>query len=197
MRLPFIRIVAAGFALFFAAKAWAHPGHPYPPEEVDEFDVEAFSSAVAHPFTGLDHLLTMLVVGVLAVTARRGLGLAFVGAVSAGFVSGLVTAPWLLALSVAVMGGVLWKGPPMAKAWVWSAVLMAGLLHGGAHAGGMIGITAGLGLCAGTMAGVGLGAAVTMALRALPPMAPRLAGALVWVIGGLLTVARLFPGWWS
>lgn len=189
--LPISPILVALFVLFSCLDAWAHPGHPHPPEEVDEFDQEAFLSAAAHPFTGVDHLLAMLAVGALAAGGRRRLGIAFAGAVGLGFASGMASPPWMLGLSLVMAGWFLWKGPPVAKVWVWGAVVMTGFLHGGAHAEGMSGLAAGLGLCAGTMAGVFLGGAAAVALKSLPPVAVRFAGASVAVIGVLLTVTRL------
>ena len=190
--LPFPPILAALLILFSCAEALAHPGHPHPPEEVDEFDVEAFFSSAVHPFTGLDHLLTMLAVGALACARRLGAaGLAFVGAVGAGFATGLASPAWLLAVSLILAGWFLWKGPPLAKPWIWVAVATIGFLHGGAHASGMTGLAAGMGLCAGTMAGVCLGGAAALGLRALSPVTLRFAGASLALIGLLLTVARL------
>lgn len=188
--LPIPKILVALFVLFSCAEAWAHPGHEHPVEEVDEFDVDAFFSAAAHPFTGLDHLLAMLAVGFLACGGRFGVGIAFGGAVGAGFVTGLASPPWLLGLSLVAVGCFLLKGVPVTRVWLYFAVAMTGFLHGGAHADGMSGIASGLGLFAGTMAGVGLGAVVALGLRKMPP-ALRFAGASVAAIGVLLTATRL------
>jgi urease accessory protein len=179
------------WVLFSAGDAWAHPGHIHPVDEVDEFDDVEFVAAVVHPFTGVDHLLAMLVGGALAARGVRGLGVAFASAVGLGFVWGMESPPWLLALPLIIVGGFLWKGRPVEKRWVWGAFVLMGFLHGGAHAGGMSGLAAGLGLGAGTLAGVGLGAAAAMALKSLPPLATRFAGASVAITGFLLTVARL------
>lgn len=189
--LPILPILVALFVLFSCSDAWAHPGHPHPPEEVDEFDQEAFLSAAAHPFTGVDHLLAMLVAGALASGGRRGLGIAFAGAVGLGFASGMASPPWMLALPLVMAGWFVWKRPNVAKMWIWGAVVMTGFLHGGAHAEGMSGLAAGAGLFAGTMTGVCLGGTAAVALKSLPPIAVRVAGASVAVIGVLLTVTRL------
>lgn len=188
--LPFSPILIALFVLF-CAEAGAHPGHKHPVEEVDEFDLEAFFSAAAHPFTGLDHLIAMLAVGALAFGGRLGVGIAFAGAVGVGFVTGLALPPWLPGLSLVVIGCFILKGVPMTKAWLYIVVAMIGFLHGGAHADAMSGLAAGAGLFAGTMTGVGLGTVAARGLRRLPPVAIRFAGASVAVIGVLLTVARL------
>lgn len=188
--LPFSLILVALFVLF-CAEAGAHPGHKHPVEEVDEFDLEAFFSAAAHPFTGLDHLIAMLAVGALASGGRRGVGIAFAGAVGVGFVTGLASPHWLPGLSLVVIGCLLLKGVPMTGVWLSVVVAMIGFLHGGAHADGMSGLAAGAGLFAGTMAGVGLGMMAARGLRMLPPIAVRFAGASVAVLGVILTVTRL------
>jgi len=188
--LPFSPILVALLVLF-CAEAGAHPGHKHPVEEVDEFDLEAFFSAAAHPFTGLDHLIAMLAAGALAFGVGRGVGIAFVGAVGVGFVMGLALPPWIPGLSLVAIGCFLLKGLPTTKAWLSIVVAMIGFLHGGAHVDGMSGLTAGAGLFAGTMAGVGLGMMAARGLRRLPPIAVRFAGAPVAVIGVLLTVTRL------
>lgn len=191
--LQFPQLLVALFVLFSGAQAGAHPGHEHPVEEVDEFDLEAFFFAAAHPFTGLDHLIAMLAVGALASGGRRGVGIAFGGAVGVGFVMGLVSPPWLLGLSLVVIGCFILKGVPMTRAWLYIFVAMIGFLHGGAHADGMSGLAAGAGLFAATMAGVGLGMVAARGLKILPLIAVRFAGASVAVIGVLLTVTRLSP----
>ncbi|MBL9152372.1 MAG: HupE/UreJ family protein [Verrucomicrobiales bacterium] len=125
--LPPPRLVVL-LLLFCCDALHAHPGHVHPPEEVDEFDVEAFLSAAAHPFTDLDHWLTMLVAGGLVAMAGRGPGLAMVSAVTAGYVSVFFPTPWLLTLSLVPLGGVLWKGQPMAVRLAGTTVVVIGVL---------------------------------------------------------------------
>jgi urease accessory protein len=195
MRLLLVsQILTAFLALLFSTTTWAHPGHYHPPEEVDEFEDESFMSAAAHPFTGMDHLLAILVVGTLAAAGRRGLGMAFAAAVGAGFVAGFVSPPWLLAMTLVIMGGILWKGPPSTRTWVWFAVVLTGFLHGGSHAGDLNGFSAGLGLCAGTLAGVVLVTGLMRRLVSLPPVAVRYAGASVAILGVVLTIVRVSLG---
>jgi urease accessory protein len=190
----FLKILTLFTALLVSSSAVAHPGHYHPPEEVDEFDQEAFFSAAAHPFTGLDHLLAMVAAGALAAGGRRGVGAVFVAGVAAGFVTGLAGPEWLVALTLVAVGGLLWRGPPIAGAWVWIAVGVTGVLHGGAHAGDMGGVAAGLGLVAGTLGGVAMVMIVMRRLVALPQMAVRYAGASVALLGLLLTVTRIAGG---
>ena len=74
--LPLPRILVSLFVLFSCAEASAHPGHVHPVNEVDEFDDEAISSAVGHPFTRTDDLLAMLAAagGMLSLCRLRRLG---------------------------------------------------------------------------------------------------------------------------
>lgn len=128
MRLILHTPLLVAFWMFFSCGSLlAHPGHVHPPEEVDEFDVEAFFSAAAHPFTDLAHWLTMLVAGGLVVMAGRGPGPALVSAVTAGYVSVFFPTPWLLTLLLVMLAGVLWKGRPMAVRLAGTTVLGIGV----------------------------------------------------------------------
>jgi urease accessory protein len=75
------KMIIALIGLSLPSIAFAHPGHS-----------DGFISAFAHPFTGIDHLLMMLCVGVLAGRIGGGmrwqLPLAFLGAMTAGWVLG-------------------------------------------------------------------------------------------------------------
>jgi urease accessory protein len=101
------------------------------------------AAGLAHPFGGLDHLLVLIAVGMLA--ERMGgravwvLPGAFLAALAAGFavgsegpLSGLTEAA--LAGSLVVLGGLaaLGRGPPLAAAS--SIAALFALFHGHAHA---------------------------------------------------------------
>ncbi|HEY8887688.1 MAG TPA: HupE/UreJ family protein [Gallionella sp.] len=78
-----MKIFIAVLAMLLPAVAWAHPGH----------GGSGFISGLAHPFSGLDHILCMLAVGIWA--ARNGgakgwlVGIAFLGGMLAGGMIGL------------------------------------------------------------------------------------------------------------
>jgi urease accessory protein len=57
VRHPISRITFAIFMLGASGAAFAHPGH----------GVGGFTAGLAHPFSGLDHLLAMVAVGIWAV----------------------------------------------------------------------------------------------------------------------------------
>lgn len=109
--------------------AMAHPGH-----------VDGLAAGIAHPFTGLDHLVMLLGVGALGAWQTRGrrVGL-YAGALTsmlAGALLGLATG-WgqgvelMILLSLVVMAVTLWfrRDNPMAMA----AALVMVLFHGWAH----------------------------------------------------------------
>jgi urease accessory protein len=122
-----------------AAAASAHPGH-------GEGTGSLFGAGLAHPWAGLDHLLAMVAVGLLAVRAAgRGersalwtLPAAFMGAMAVGGLGALAGLPlpgveWGIAASVLVFG-LLIAVAATPRTWVSAAIVAAfGLLHGHAH----------------------------------------------------------------
>ncbi len=116
-----------------AAAAQAHTGH----------GTESLAAGLAHPFTGLDHLLAMVAVGLWSAVAlpagRRAFGpLAFVGAMLAGALlavggNGL---PWVepgIAASVVLLGAMLLVRERLGSTSGLLLVASSGLLHGHAH----------------------------------------------------------------
>lgn len=99
------RMTALVFLCLSAGTAYAHPGHA----------ASGFAGGLAHPFTGLDHLLAMLAIGLWA--AQQGgralwaIPAAFVGAMGLG-------------------AGLAWSGAalPHVEAAVALSVLLLGLL---------------------------------------------------------------------
>jgi urease accessory protein len=168
--------------LTVAAPASAHSGH-----------AESFVSAFAHPLLGWDHLLAMLLVGLLA--ARMGgrsgawLPVAFVGGGAMGYVVAAVSATmlapaWLepsLSAGVVLLGCALASTARVSKqvsiATTALACVFIGALHGAAHgvevqgamsivAAGLLTATAAL-HAAGYAAGRLLRARAAYALRAV------------------------------
>lgn len=126
------QILATLALLFSPALAMAHPGH----------EAAGLLAGLAHPLTGLDHLLAMLAVGLWAAqqqgAARWALPLAFVGSMLAGAVLGNsgVTLPWTeSAIAASVMAFsllvVVAARLPMLAALCLTAVFA--LFHGVAH----------------------------------------------------------------
>jgi urease accessory protein len=123
---------AALAALFLAAApaASAHPGH----------DASGFASGLLHPFTGWDHVLAMIAVGILAVRlgAPRLLPAAFIAALCAGAAIGRWTGPvsgleQAIAATVFILGLLiaLRARMPASMGAAWAGAFA--LLHGAAH----------------------------------------------------------------
>lgn len=122
---------SAAFALL-PGTAWAHPGH-----EGDG----GLLAGLAHPLTGADHLLAMLLVGlwagVLAPNARAALlpPAAFLAAMIAGFMSGgggSLAEPLILA-SLVLLGGAAALRVKASLAVASTAAAVFGFAHGMAH----------------------------------------------------------------
>ncbi len=137
------RIAAIGSLLLISSALIAHPGH----------GASGFLAGFAHPWSGIDHLIAMLAVGLLAARLRAWwlLPLAFMGGMATG---GLLAAlgcvmpmvePAIL-VSLLLLGTVLALAQPPRQ--LLAAVLVATLAlpHGFAHvveAGGSLSVYAG------------------------------------------------------
>ncbi|CAN7572739.1 HupE/UreJ family protein [Phenylobacterium sp. LjRoot225] len=160
---------AAALAALAATPALAHPGHP------GHEDLGAWAG-FGHPFTGLDHMLAMLAVGLWA-TRRGGRALAtwpatFLFAMAAGFVLPVFDRAALelgVLASVILLGAVTALNRRAGEAAGLVVVGAAGVLHGMAHAAdiGRADPTFELGmlLATGALIAAGLGLGLGLALR--------------------------------
>jgi urease accessory protein len=127
-------VIAAG--VLAAAPAGAHTGVP----------AGGMLDGAVHPVLGLDHLLAIMAVGVLAVLLRGRLAvatlpLAFVGGMVAGGVVGLAGAGLpgvevIIAASVVGVGVLVASGRSAAAipaGWLVGMTALAGTAHGHAH----------------------------------------------------------------
>ena len=195
-----ISIVASLVFAFGALTLHAHPGHYHPPQDVDEFEQESFSSAVAHPFTGIDHLAAAVAIGCLAMSLGRSSGrtlaASFIGSLTLGLALGqtAATLPLLeqgLAVSVIAAGALLMLATRPNSRLRLAIVAAIGFWHGNAHGSEMSAAMSGVGLVLGTACAVALGAVMTRLITAKTPVAVRYAGAAVTVVGLVLCVLRL------
>lgn len=117
-----------------AGAAQAHPGH----------GEQGFASGLVHPFMGLDHLLAMIAVGTWSCIAlpseKRIAGpLVFLAMLAAGALLAPVVSISMagveigVALSVALLGGLMLLGRNLNSAAGLFIVGAAALLHGMAH----------------------------------------------------------------
>ncbi len=159
--------LAAAALIAQPAAALAHAVH-----------TEGFGAGLSHPFGGLDHLLTMVLIGVCGVALGRrmvwAMPLAFVGAVAAGLVFARLgpALSWAeiavmmspLCLGLALLAG---KSIPRAGALVLAGGL--GFCHGHVHGieldNGAILLSTAAGVLLGTAALHALGLAAMMLTR--------------------------------
>jgi urease accessory protein len=125
----------------FASTAAAHPGHDH---DLGPGIQNAFAAGLFHPLFGLDHLLAMFAVGLLAAQlggrALWALPAAFVGLMVFGGAAGMAgyslpANEIFIAISVVVLGLALAVG--MKYPLVAAAMIVGcfGILHGHAHGG--------------------------------------------------------------
>jgi len=155
------------------ALAIAHPLHGWPD----------FSAALAHPFTGADHLLAMLLVGICAALSGKGsrwvAPLGFTLALIGGALAGAAgwSWPWVetgIAFSLVLLGGLCFVGARIGAPAVALCAALAGLGHGYAHGLELTGQGAALaGMLLGALLLQALGLVAAVAAR--PRCAPALA----------------------
>ena len=128
-------------------------------------DTMGFTHGLGHPLGGLDHVLAMLAVGVLAaVLGGRALWLvplSFLGVMLAGFVLGQaqVEIPYVefgIALSGVIIGLAATRRRPLPLAAAMALVGGFAIFHGHAHGAEMPATAAGLGYAAGFLAATAL-----------------------------------------
>jgi urease accessory protein len=177
------RTIAAALLLIGASAAMAHDGH----------GGGSLAAGLVHPFTGADHLLAMIAVGLFA--AMRGgralwaLPLAFVSAAGLGFLFGRfglalpLTEPMILA-SLLVLGLIVAASAPVGLGAGITLVAIFGIFHGQAYAaeagpGSIAAFAAGFLIASATLHLAGLGL-----YRAAGKGLGRIAGAAT-ALGGL------------
>lgn len=194
-----------------SAMAWliAAPSalaHHLPPgmEEVDEFGDETFMTALKHPFTGIDHLLAALAIGLIAYSWGKKVGLQSIGTFVVAMLGGIMagrsglTLPLMeqgLAVSVIACGCVLAGAKHLPKFAMLGLAGLVGIWHGCAHGMEMPATVSAplftLGLCLAS-AGIGLlGTLVSSMLPRFHAVAPRLAGGGFAAAGAWLFIASL------
>ncbi|MBV9835489.1 MAG: HupE/UreJ family protein [Alphaproteobacteria bacterium] len=101
--------IAATLLAVTASAAQAHTGHP----------LDSVGSGALHPFTGLDHLLAMLGVGIWA---------AHIGATSDRRATWLVPASFVVVMALGAIAGISGATLPLAEAGIIGSVVLLGLL---------------------------------------------------------------------
>lgn len=180
-----------------AGQALAHTGHGA---------AAGLAAGAGHPLAGLDHVLAMVAVGILAAQlggrALWAVPAAFLGAMILGGLLGVAAAaePFVeqgIAISVVLLGLIIALGqrlPPAA-----AAALVAGfaVFHGHAHGAEMpadaSGLLYGLGFALATaslhLAGIGLGLGARRLAETLGRLAVRASGGTIAAAGVYLAVS--------
>jgi urease accessory protein len=173
-----LRCLAGAAALAAALPASAHPGH----------GASGFLAGLAHPFTGLDHLLALLAVGLVSRQQDKGyvlppvfLVMAALGASSAaiGIAGGALELS--IAATVVLLGALAACGLRLAPALSMLLVSGCAFVHGLAHGRELAGMASGAGFL--------LTSAVLMALGALPDARLRRAAGVAIGVAGVLLMA--------
>ena len=110
MRNSSTKILVAIFLLTASSAAFAHPGH----------DVSGLAAGLMHPFSGLDHLLAMVAVGLWATqgsTVKNGRRKVW-----------LLPATFMTMLAVGAGIATQWQSLPLVEAGIATSVLALGLL---------------------------------------------------------------------
>ncbi|QYG94717.1 urease accessory protein [Iamia sp. SCSIO 61187] len=184
-----VSVGAAAATVLVAHPVAAHSGLP----------AGGAGDGLTHPLVGVDHLLAMVAVGVLAAIAkdRRIAWLTPVGFLAGMVAGGLlgfggVDAPFVelaIAASVVGLGGLIVARTETSSLWLPLAAVVIGALHGQAHGAELPGGATPLAYMAGfVVATAGLhlaGTGIGLGLRRAPA-ARVAAGALVATAGALL-----------
>jgi urease accessory protein len=165
-----------------------------------------FGAGFGHPIGGLDHILAMVAVGILAAQlGGRAIWIvpgAFVGMMIVGAVLGItgVGVPFVeqgIVGSIIILGAVVAIGRRLPLALAVGLVGVFAVFHGHAHGTEMpvnaAGLAYGIGFAAATVLlhamGVGLGLGAQTASEKLAPAAVRIGGAAIAAAGLALGVA--------
>lgn len=128
-----MRTVLALLLALAASSAFAHPGHGG--------DASGFTAGFLHPFSGLDHLLAMLAVGLWSATTTKRIWLAplsfasmlLMGALFAAGGLDLPAVEPMIAASVCVLGLLVMTQANLPDAAAAALVAAFALFHGAAH----------------------------------------------------------------
>jgi len=192
MKLSSAAVGAVLIVSLAAGPALAHPGH----------GELGFMAGIVHPFSGLDHMLAMVAVGLLAAISRGKAiiiwPVGFVCAMLTGYGWGLVhpgialIEPMILA-SVILLGGFIAMMVRMPVVVGLSLIVVFGLAHGYAHGaeappGGGLAFPLGFAIATAVLHAIGVSLAI-LAQRIERPRLVRVLGGAVALGGFALAIA--------
>jgi urease accessory protein len=189
---PYARAAALLTGLLLPATVLAHPGH----------GEGSFWPGLLHPFSGLDHLLAAVAVGVWAVRmggrATWAIPLAFLAAMATGGTMGASGTPLpmteaSIAVSVLLLGVLVACDARVSLPLGIALVALIASFHGAVHAAEAPGLASPMSYIAALLLGTALlhigGIGVALAARGRP-LALRIAAAPVALAGLLMLVGR-------
>ena len=184
-----VRLALLASALGLPTLALAHAG-------VDAGAHHGFMAGLAHPFTGIDHLLAMLLVGVCSASLGRRWWLAPLAFAAMLLAGALLAASGLavpavepaIALSLVLLGALLAARSAWPAAALSALFALFALFHGAAHGAELAGLDALAGMVLGTALLHAAGLALGFGLRGRSPWWPRAAGLAVSLFGAVLLV---------
>ena len=153
---PLAHKLALAAALLTPCVAFAHGGHDL---------AHTFSAGFSHPWTGLDHWLVLVGVGMWAATRATQQWLAPLAMLLSALLGAALNSTWLgvavtellIATSVVAVGLTLANMWTLPNATALGLVSLIGLLHGAAHGAVLTGAPALGGLTLGSAAAIALG----------------------------------------
>lgn len=184
------RLIVALALLVGSSAAMAHSGH----------HGAGFASGIAHPFSGIDHVLAMVAVGLLATRLTGAARLAVPGAFVLSMVLGAVAGAAGFAMplqevgiaaSLLVFGLALIVAMRASGALLLPVVAFFGLFHGAAHfaemsGGSLLGYMAGFVLATAALHGTGLMLGQWMPQGVAGRLAKRVAGVAIAATGAVM-----------
>lgn len=180
-----IKPLLTGALALACAPAFAHPaaaahGH-------------GFAAGFIHPFTGLDHVLAMLAVGIWSVRQphARALPLAFLAMLFIGVVTGVagLEIPQLetgIALTVVVMGVLIFAAARLPAGVAALMLAVFAILHGNAHGHELPQVASAMGMLVASALLLEVGRLLG---RVSPALMLKLAGAMIAAAGVMLAAA--------
>jgi len=111
MRNSIAKLLTAIFLLATSSAAFAHPGH----------NVSGLAAGLMHPFSGLDHLLAMVAVGLWAAQSSRSNE-------GGGRIIWILPATFMTMLAVGAGVAMLWQSLPLIGSGIAASLLALGLL---------------------------------------------------------------------
>jgi urease accessory protein len=186
---PSAKVALFVLAATVAPAAWAHPGH----------GGVGFAAGFTHPFTGVDHLLALLAIGIWAARQQGAARLGVAALVLVSMAAGALTAfsgfalPAIeptIAASLVILGLAVAGGARQPGATGFAIVALFAIVHGYAHgaeaaAATMGAYLAGMLLASAVLQGVGqwLGSVLRAPALRWAGTGVAAAGALIWVVG--------------